>query len=248
MTGPADPAAYGRTWAADYDVLFEDREDTEAVAAFLTSLVPGGRVLELGVGTGRLAIPLAAAGLAVTGVDASREMLDRLHARPGSSQIKVVEGDFSTVDAGGPYDAVLIAFSTLFLIPSQAGQLAGLANAGRHLEPGGLLVIEAFVPDHSRWVRGQNLAIGRLDETGVSLKLSVHNPVDQVITTQDVSVDAQGTVLRPNLLRYIWPAELDAMALASGLQPVQRRADWAGAPFTAQSTSHVSVFRRPAAG
>src|SRR5262249_51916425 len=150
-----------------------------------------------------------------------------------------IQGDFVTIDAGGPYDVVLIAFSTLFLVPSQQGQLACLSNARRHLRPGGSLVIEAFVPDHSRLVRGQNVAIGRLDDAGVSLKLSVHNPVDQVISTQDVSVDAHGTTMRPNVLRYIWPAELDAMALASGLRLVQRAADWAGAPFTAQSTSHV---------
>jgi SAM-dependent methyltransferase len=243
---PFDPAAYGRTWAASYDELFEERDDTAAIASFVAALAPGGRVLEMGVGTGRLAVPLAAAGLKVTGVDASPEMLSRLHARPGSEQIEVIRGDFTTVDAGGPYDVVLIAFSSLFLVPSQAGQLACLANARRHLGPGASLVIEAFVPDHSRWLRGQNIAIGRLDDAGVSLKLSVHHPVDQVISTQDVSVDAHGTTLRPNLLRYIWPSELDAMALASGLRPVRRHADWAGAPFTAQSTVHVSVFERPA--
>ena len=243
-----DPAAYGRLWAADYDALFEERDDTDAIASFVSALAPGGYVLEMGVGTGRLAVPLAASGLTVTGVDASPEMLDRLHARPGTERIKVIQGDFVTVDAGGPYDVVLIAFSTLFLVPSQQGQLACLANARKHLRPGGSLVIEAFVPDHTRWVRGQNMAITRLDNAGVSVKLSVHNAVDQVISTQDVSVDARGTTtLRPNLLRYIWPAELDAMALASRLRPVRRAADWTGAPFTAQSTSHVSVFERPQA-
>jgi SAM-dependent methyltransferase len=240
-----DPAAYGRRWAADYDGLFDDRDDTATVASFVAALAPGGRVLELGVGTGRLAIPLAAAGLTVTGVDASPEMLDRLRARPGAERIEVIQGDFVTVDAGGPYDVVLIAFSTLFLVPSQQGQLDCLNNVRQHLSPGGSLIVEAFVPDHSRWVRGQNVTIGRLDDAGVSLKLSIHNPVDQVISTQDLSVDARGTTLRPNLLRYIWPSELDAMALASGLRLVRRTADWARTPFTAQSTSHVSVFERP---
>lgn len=239
-----DPAAYGRVWAADYDALFEKRDDTAAVASLVTSLAPGGRVLEMGVGTGRLAVPLAAAGLKVTGVDASSEMLERLRARPGAEGIEAIQGDFVTVDAGGPYDVVLVAFSTLFLVPSQQGQLACLANARRHLNPCGSLIIEAFVPDHSRWVRGQNVAIGRLDSDGVSLKLSIHDPVNQIITTQDVSVGARGTSLRPNVLRYIWPAELDAMALASGLRLVKRAADWVGASFTAGSTSHVSVFER----
>jgi len=242
----ADAGAYGRHWAADYDALFEDREDTAAVVSFVAALAPGGRVLEMGVGTGRLALPLAAGGLSVTGVDASPEMLSRLRARPGAEAVTVIEGDFADADAGGPYDVVLIAFSTLFLVPSQAGQLACLANARRHLRPGGTLAVEAFVPDHSRWVRGQNLAIGRLDESGVSLKLSVHDPVHQVITVQEVTLEAAGTMLRPNRLRYCWPAELDAMALASGLCPAGRAASWAGEPFTAHSTSHVSRYERPA--
>jgi SAM-dependent methyltransferase len=241
----ADAGAYGRWWAGDYDALYEDRDDTAAVAAFVAARAPGGHVLEMGVGTGRLAVPMAAAGLVVTGVDASPEMLGRLRARPGGAAITVMQADFATVDAGGPYDVVLFAFSTLFLVPSQAGQLACLANARRHLKPGGSLVVEAFVPDHSRWTRDQNIAIGRLDASGVSLKLSVHDRVNQVITTQDVSVEASGTTLRPNLLRYFWPAELDAMALASGLRPAARTADWAGAPFTGDSTSHISVFERP---
>ena len=239
-----DPAAYGRMWAEDYDALFEHRDDTAAIASFVKALAPGGRVLELGVGTGRVALPLAAAGLIVTGVDASKEMLDRLQGRSGAEQIEVIQGDFVTVDAGGPYDVVLIAFSTLYLVPNQQGQLDCLANARRHLKPDGSLVVEAFVPDHSRWVRGQNISIGSLDDSGVTLKLSVHDPVGQVISIQDVMVDARGTTLRPNLLRYFWPAELDAMALASGMRRVRRTADWTGATFTAQSTSHVSVFER----
>ena len=239
-----DPESYGRAWAADYDALFETRDNTGEVAGFAAALAPGGRLLELGVGTGRLAVPLAGAGLRVTGVDASTDMLDRLRARPGSERIEIIEGDFASVDAGEPYDIVLIAFSTLFLMTSQAGQLACLANARRHLLANGTLIVEAFVPDHSRWVRGQNVAVSRLDADRVTIKLSVHDPVEQLITTQDVSIDSGGATFRPNVLRYVWPAELDAMALASGLRLTQRTADWAGSAFTAQSTSHVSLFKR----
>jgi SAM-dependent methyltransferase len=238
-----DPSDYGRVWAEDYDRLFEERDDPEMVATFVAKLAPGGSVLELGVGTGRLAISLLTAGLAVTGVDASPEMLSRLRARPGSEQLEIIEGDFVSVQAGGPHDVVLIAFSTLFLVPSQEGQLACLANARRHLHPGGFVVVEAFVPDHSRWTRGQNVSVGDLHARGASLKLSVHDPVQQLISTQEVIFGPAGSSLRPNRLRYAWPAELDAMALASGLRPVHRWADWTGAPFTAASTSHVSVFQ-----
>ena len=223
----ADAGAYGRHWATDYDLLFEDREDTAVVAAFVAGMAPGGRVLEMGVGTGRLAVPLTAAGLSVTGLDASPEMLDRLRARPGGESVTAIQGDFTSTDAGGPYDIVLIAFSTLYLVPSQPSQLACLANARRHLRPGGRLIVEAFVPDHSRWVRGQHVAVGQLTETEATLKLSVHDPVGQLILVQDMHLGDHGLSLRPNRLRYIWPAELDAMALASGLRPVSRAADWA---------------------
>jgi SAM-dependent methyltransferase len=239
-----DPGAYGRTWATDYDELYEQRDDVSTVVSMVGELTPAGNILEFGVGTGRLALPLAAAGHSVTGVDASPEMLKRLKDHPGAEKIRVLEDDFTLVDAEEVFDVVLIAFSTLFLVPSQEGQLACLANARRHLKPGGSLLIEAFVPDHSRWTRGQNLSVGDLDVEGVTLKLSTHDAVNQVIFTQDVLIRAAGTTLRPNVLRYAWPAELDAMGLASGLRLAQRRADWSGAPFTGASTSHVSVYRR----
>jgi SAM-dependent methyltransferase len=240
---PVDPAAYGRAWAADYDRMYEGREDVSTIVSLVGQLAPGGRVLELGVGAGRLAVPLAAAGHAVTGVDASPEMLALLRRRAGAEDVQVVEGDFTAVRVEGPFDLVLVAFSTLFLVPTQSGQIATLVNCRRHLAPAGRVVVEAFVPDHSRWTRGQNLAIGRLDETGVVLKLSTHDPVRQLITTQDVTVDSDGVALRPNTLRYAWPAELDAMALASGLVLERRVADWQGRPFGAGSTAHVSVYR-----
>lgn len=244
MSIDIDPTAYGRSWACDYDDVYQGRDDTAAVTSLVAGLTPTGRILEFGVGTGRLAIPLAAAGHAVTGVDASPEMLSLLRARPGTEQIHLLEADFTTVDAGPGYDVVLIAFSTLFLVPSQEEQLAVLANAYRHLRPGGYVVVEAFVPDHSRWTRDQNLSIGRIDGDGVTLKVSLHDPVRQVISTQDITVDSSGTTLRPNQLRYAWPAELDAMALASRLRLVRRGADWQGSEFTAASTAHVSVYQR----
>ncbi|WP_088289162.1 bifunctional 2-polyprenyl-6-hydroxyphenol methylase/3-demethylubiquinol 3-O-methyltransferase UbiG [Kineosporia sp. A_224] len=242
MTAPNDAGEYGRLWAHDYDRLFENREDVSAVVAMLSGLLPGRRLLELGVGTGRLAVPLAAAGFTVTGVDASPEMVDRLRGRPGADAVEVVLADFTDLALGRRFDVVLVAFSTLFLLPDQAAQLACLRGARRHLTDDGLLVVEAFVPDPTRWSGGRHVSVGALDDTSAVLKLGTHDPVAQVIRTQDVVLDASGVSLRPNRLRYVWPSELDALAIAAGLRKVARTADWAGRPFDAASTSHVSVY------
>jgi SAM-dependent methyltransferase len=238
----SDPTAYGRYWANDYDQLFEDRDDPAAVIALLSRVAGDGPVLELGVGTGRLAVPIASSGRAVTGVDASTEMLERLRRRPGADAVQAVQGDMATIRVDKEFAAVIIAFSTLFLLPSQELQIRCLLNAARHLRADGVLILEAFVPDHSRWTRGQNVSVGRLEETSLDLHVGVHDAVEQVIRTQHLHFGDGTYGLRPNTLRYAWPAELDAMALVAGLRRSHRWADWSGSPFGATSTAHVSVY------
>ena len=237
-----DPSSYGRHWAADYDELFEDRDDPAAVVGLLSRVVGDGAILELGVGTGRLAVPIAASGRPVTGVDASPEMLRRLRQRPGAAGVQAVEGDMTTVTLDGDFAAVLIAFSTLFLLPSQELQIRCLANAARHLRLGGVVIVEAFVPDHSRWTRGQNVSVGHLDEGSLDLHVGTHDAVEQVIRTQHLHFGDGRYALRPNTLRYAWPAELDVMARLVGLRRVHRWQDWDGTAFSAASTAHVSVY------
>jgi len=237
-----DPGAYGRNWASVYDDLFDHRDDTAAVVRLVTSLAPHGPILELGVGSGRLAIPLAASGREVTGVDASREMLDRLREKPGGSAVTVVEGDMTSVALDERFACALIAFSTLFLLPSQEAQIQCLRNAAAHLTPGGVLLVEAFVPDHQRWTRGQNVSITTMSESTVELQVGLHDAADQVIRTQQLSFGPDGLTLRPNTLRYVWPSELDVMCLLAGLRRVGRWSDWNRSPFTATSTAHVSAY------
>ena len=246
MTDAAlDPSAYGRHWANDYDELFEGRDDPAAVVGLVSRVVPEGPILELGVGTGRLAMPIAASGRRVTGVDASPEMLERLRHRPGAEAVDVIEADMASVRVEGEFAGVLIAFSTLFLLPSQDLQIACLVNAAQHLRPGGVLILEAFVPDHSRWTRGQNVSVTRLEQDSVDLHMGVHDAVNQVIRTQHLTFGDGQVGLRPNTLRYAWPAELDAMAQVAGLHRTHRWADWVETPFTSASTAHVSVYQRP---
>ena len=146
---PHDPAAYGEAWSGAYDRLYETRDDPASVIVTLERLGPGRDVLDFGLGTGRIAIPLAAAGFHVAGIEASAAMVETFRAKAGAEGIDVVIGDFTATRLERQFDFVLIAFSTLFLLPNQETQAASLVNAAAHLRPGGAVVVEAFVPDHS---------------------------------------------------------------------------------------------------
>lgn len=242
-----DAGAYGEAWAQVYDRLYADRLDTESAVERLVALAPGGRMLELGVGTGRLALPLAAAGFAVTGVDASPAMLARLRAKPGADRITVIEADMIDPPVDGTFDLVVCAFNTLFLLPNQDSQVRCVAGAARLLAPDGALVVEAFVPDPARFESGQVLRADEVADDRVVLEATRHDPVAQTVRSARVVVGEQGIQVLPMVLRYCWPAELDLMARLAGLWRHERWGGWDGSPFGATSAGHVSVYRRAAA-
>ncbi len=183
--------------------------------------VTGGRsLLELGVGTGRLAIPLHDAGWRVVGVDASGEMIEELRRKAGDRSIEVHRGDMRTVRLDDRFDVALLAFSTLYLLPDQEAQVDCLVNATQHLAPGGLVVIEAFVPDHTRWDHGKRLALSRWDADAVEIEAARHDRSTQAIEVQYIALGPGGIRLRPLRLRYAWPAEIDLMARIAGLHLV----------------------------
>jgi len=219
MSGFEGPASYGDCWAEVYDELHAWLEPTAAVE-FLARLAGSGRVLELAIGTGRVALPLSRRGVVVEGVDASQAMVDQLRAKPGGEAIPVTIGDMAQVPLAGPFRLVYLVFNSLFALLSQARQIRCFRNVARALEPGGVFVIECFVPDDS-W-SGQ----------------------DQRVTTQIVTLDENGMHLRPVTLRYAWPSELDLMASHAGLQLSERYADWTCRPFAPDSDGHVSVYQR----
>jgi len=228
-----------------------------AAAAFLAEQAAGGPALELGVGTGRLALPLVALGVPVVGIDASTRMLERARAkaaaaaaasRPGGAELVVVTGDFADADApGDEFSLVFVAFNTLFMLTSQDEQARCFANVAAALRPGGVFVVEAFVPDPTRWDRGQRTEVVGLADASTRLLVSMHDPVSQRTRGQHVVLDGTGTWTYPFEMRYAWPAELDLMARLAGLEPAGRWGGWSGQPFTATSPSHVSVWRKPAA-
>ena len=243
MAGFDDPAFYGDRWADVYDERHGELDPAPAVE-FLTGLAGGGRVLELAIGTGRVALPLAARGVAVEGIDASQAMVDRLRAKPGGDAIQVTMGDMAEVSVAGPFRLAYLVFKTLFGLLTQERQAACFRNVARVLGPGGLFVIECFVPDLTRFDRGQRVHTLAVTEDSASMELSRHDTVEQRVTTQIVTFDPGGMRMQPVALRYAWPAELDLMAGQAGLRLRDRYGSWDRRPFDSASRGHVSVYER----
>jgi SAM-dependent methyltransferase len=242
MAGFDDPALYGDRWADVYDHHHGGLDPAPAVE-FLAGLAGEGPVLELAIGTGRVAIPLAARGLVVDGVDASAAMVQQLRAKTGGDSLKVAIGDMADVPATGPFRLVYLVFNTLFGLLTQERQATCFRNVARVLVPGGAFVIECFVPDLSRFDRDQRIQALDVTEDSASFELSRHDAVQQRVTTQVVTLNGQGMQLRPVAIRYSWPSELDLMAVQSGLHLAERYADWNRRPFDGASRGHVSVYR-----
>ncbi|SCG53454.1 class I SAM-dependent methyltransferase [Micromonospora halophytica] len=242
MSGLHDPAFFDR-YAHEYDV--RDNPDPAPAVEFLAALVPdGGRVLELAIGTGRVAVPLARRGVVVEGIEGSPAMLERMRAKPGGEDIPVVVGDMADVAVDGPFHLAYLVFNTLFNLPDQDRQVDLFTGVGRVLAPGGLFVVEAFVQDVTDFDRDQRVATRRLTEDTVDMEFLRHDPVAQAVTYQRVTFDARGTTLRPLRLRYCWPSELDLMARLGGMRLRERWNGWDRSPFTAASRQHVSVYVR----
>jgi SAM-dependent methyltransferase len=243
MAGFDDPAFYGDRWAAVYDDYHGHLDPGRAVE-FLAGLAGDGRVLELAIGTGRVALPLAARGISVEGVDASDAMAERLRAKPGGDSVPVTIGDMAEVPVSGRFRLVYLVANTLFGLLSQERQAECLGSVARVLEPGGTFVIECFVPDLSRFDHGQRVEARSVTGDSAVIEVSRHDKARQLVTTQVITLDAQGVQLRPVAVRYSWPSELDLMARQAGLRLAERHADWDRQPFTPASSSHVSVYQR----
>jgi len=242
-----DPTRYGDRFADLYDAVYEGSEhlDTDGALALLTELAGAGSVLELGVGTGRLALPLAARGVDVVGVDASAAMLAALAAKPGGDAVHGVQADFGTLDLGRRFDLVVLAFGTIFALPDQDAQVDCFASVARHLEPGGRFVLEAWVPDLSPFSRGRDARPVFISPDRVLLELAELDPVAQRMRTTRIHASDDGVRLLPANHRYAWPSELDLMARLAGLRLEERVGDWRRTPFGPTSAGHVSIYRAP---
>jgi SAM-dependent methyltransferase len=211
----------------------------------LSALADGGRALEFAIGTGRVAIPLARSGVAVTGIELSQPMIDRLRAKTDEATIPVVVGDMASATAPGRFQLVYLVFNTIANLLTQAEQVACFRNAARHLEPGGRFVIELWVPEVGKFPRDQNVSVYH-SEPGY-IGLDVYDVLNQRLVSHHFRFDETGREAKlfrtPH--RYIWPAELDLMAQLAGFELESRHADWDWTEFTAESRSHVSVYQLP---
>lgn len=239
------PETYGDRTAGLYDAWIASSvaATTDAAVDFLLSLAAQGTAaLELGVGTGRIAMPLAQRGVRVQGVDASEAMVARLREKAGGVDVPITIGDFADVGVDGQFHLVYVVFNTFFALSSQADQVRCFRNVAAHLTPDGHFVIEAFVPDPTLFDRQQRVSAPRVELERIQLDVSRHNPVLQQVTTQHVMIGREGIMLLPVQLRYAWPSELDLMAQLAGLRLVERFGGWSREPFSASSASHVSVY------
>lgn len=239
-----DPAFLGDTWARAYpDLKFGP--DPAPTVEFLAALADGmGRVLELGIGGGRVALPLAGRGIPVEGIDASQVVLDRLRATPGGESIPVTVADMADLPLDGPFHLVYTVWSGLFHLPSQARQVDCFRNVARVLAPGGAFVIECFVPTPALFQR--EVEVNTVAEDSASMTLTRHDPVTQRLFTQRIRFrDGRRVRMFPVAMRYCWPSELDLMAELTGLRLRERYADWSRTPFGPASRRHVSVYEMP---
>ena len=221
------------------------RGDEEPCTAFLADHAGDGPVLELAIGTGRIALRLAARGLRVDGVDIAEPMLAHLRTRPEAAGMTLVRGDFADVPLEGRYRLVYVVWNTLFNLLTQDDQVRCFANVAEHLTDDGVFVVETGVP--SAYRRGEErgrVEVDSVEVDGVQLGVWRHDPLTQTIEGNHVRLTTSGIQVNPIVQRYAWPAEIDLMARMAGLRLLERWADWDRSTFSATSESHVSVYGR----
>ena len=233
---------YGEHVAGVYDDWYADY-NAHAIDV-LADLARGGRALELGIGTGRFALPLAAKNVEVHGIDAAPSMISRLRAKAGGERIPVTQGNFADVSVDGEFALVYIVFNTFFALSTQEEQVRCFRNVAAHLAPGGCFVIEAFVPDLGRFTGDQVNWATKVTTDEVQLDVGQHDAAAQRVMSQKVVITEGNVRLYPVQIRYAWPSELDLMAQLAGLSLRERWSSWKCEPFSSESKKHISVYHK----
>ncbi|MFJ2830755.1 class I SAM-dependent DNA methyltransferase [Streptomyces sp. NPDC087263] len=239
---------FGESVAATYDEAEAGEFEAGVVKAavdVLAELAGDGRALELGIGTGRIALPLAGRGVPVHGIDLSRAMVERLRAKPGGDAIGVTIGDFAATKVDGAFSVAYLVFNTIMNLTTQAAQVDCFRNVAAHLEPGGRFVIEVMIPDLRKLPAGQTVVPFHVSPTRWAF--DAYDVATQEMSSNYVEVvDGRGEY-HSIPFRYVWPAELDLMAQLAGLRLSERWDGWTREPFTGESGRHVSIWEKPAA-
>ena len=238
---------FGERVAAGYDAscaeMFEP-DALDATVGVLAELADGGRALELGIGTGRVALPLARRGVPVCGIDLSRAMVARLRAKPGGDGIAVTIGDFATARVEGTFCLAYLVFNTIMNLTTQDAQVACFRNVAAHLDPAGCFVIEVGIPDLRRLPPGETVVPWRAGPAGCAFDR--YDVATQAMSSNYVLVEDGRAEFRSIPFRYVWPSELDLMARLAGLRTRTRWGGWNREPFTSESRQHVSIWEKPA--
>ena len=240
---------FGEPVAERYDESAADMFDpavVDPVVDFLAELAGDGAALELGIGTGRIALPLARRGVRVHGIDLSEAMVARLRAKPGAEEIDVTLGDFATTRVEGRFSLAYLVFNTIMNLTTQDEQVACFANVAAHLEPGGCFVIEVGVPELQRLPPGETVRAFAVSAT--RLGFDEFDVARQGLISHHYSIEDGKLEASSIPFRYVWPSELDLMARLAGMTLRERWSGWKREPFTSESREHVSVWERPAAG
>jgi SAM-dependent methyltransferase len=238
---------FGERVAARFDKRYADLADAAVVhpiVAFLADLASGGAALELGIGTGRIALPLAQRGVRVHGIDLSEAMVARLRGKPGADQVSVTVGDFATTVVEGTFSIAYLVANTIMNLTTQDQQVACFCNAAAHLEPSGCFVIEVLVPRLQRLPPGETFQPFSVEPT--HLGFDEYDVARQGLVSHHYWVDGDKVEVFSPPFRYVWPSELDLMARIAGMTLRERWADWKREPFTSDSTKHVSVWEKSA--
>ncbi len=231
---------YGQRIAEIYDELYSDYDP--AAIELLAELAGHGPALELGIGTGRIALPLHKRGIAVQGIDASEAMVSNLRAKPRGNEIEVQMGSFAEFRLDTRFHLIYVVFNTFFNLQTPEEQIRCFRAAKEHLAPNGVFLIEAFVPDLCRFTDHQTVRTIRVTNQAVNIEVSQVDPVAQQVTTKHVILSEDGVRLFPVRLRYAWPSELDLMAQISGLSLRHRWGSWFREVFAKDSRTHISVY------
>jgi SAM-dependent methyltransferase len=243
MKGYEPIMSFGEDVAEEYRDI--QRGDESAAVALLEQLAGRGPALELAIGTGRIALPLAGRGIRVDGIELSPAMVAQLRTRPGGDELSVTVGDFADVPVPGTYRLIFVVWNTLFNLLTQEDQVRCFENVAAHLTHDGSFVVEAYVPAFLYRLRNDqyvDVEAIRVDE--VRLDVLRHDMSTQMIEESHVALSPAGVRLNPVVQRYAWPSELDLMARIAGLRLKHRWGGWNQEPFNSTSSIHVSVYGR----